>query len=108
MKVLSSDLIRGHIDTIILSVLMDGEKYGVEIRKSIDQKTNGLYRTNEQTLYSAFRRLEENGMIKGFWGDELRGSTRKYYQITPLGVEYYFSSKKEWENAKRLIDILIG
>lgn len=108
MKVLSSDIIRGHIDTIVLSVLLKGELYGVEIRKAINDKTNGLYQVSEQTLYSSFHRLEDGGFIKGFWGDEMRGSTRKYYRITPRGVELYSVSVKEWENSKRLIDILIS
>ena len=38
MKVISSDLLRGHIDTFVLSALMSGTKYGNEIRKFITQK----------------------------------------------------------------------
>ena len=48
MKVISSDLLRGHIDTFVLSALMDGTKYGNEIRKFIAKKTDNLYVPNEQ------------------------------------------------------------
>lgn len=106
MKVISSDLLRGHIDTFVLSALMSGTKYGNEIRKYITQKTNNLYVPNEQSLYSAYHRLEDLECIKGTWGENV-GATRKYYTITQKGREMYEVNRREWENAKLLIDILI-
>ena len=106
MKVISSDLLRGHIDTFVLSALLSGTKYGNEIRKFIAKKTNDLYVPNEQSLYSAYHRLEDADCIKGFWGENV-GATRKYYTITEKGRELYEINKRGWGNAKRLIDILI-
>ncbi|MCM1290209.1 MAG: PadR family transcriptional regulator [Corallococcus sp.] len=106
MKVISSDLLRGHIDTFVLSALMSGTKYGNEIRRFISQKTNNLYIPNEQSLYSAYHRLEDMECIKGFWGENV-GATRKYYTITEKGIALYELNKKEWQNAKKLIDFLI-
>ena len=107
MQVLSSDIIRGHIDAIVLSTLYFESKYGVEIRDAISIKTNGLYVPNEQSLYSAFHRLEREGFIEGRWGDITEGAKRKYYSITSEGKNYFTSLKAEWENSKSLIDILI-
>ena len=106
MKVISSDLLRGHIDTFVLSALMDGTKYGNEIRKYISSKTNSLYVPNEQSLYSAYHRLEDMECIRGYWGENV-GATRKYYTITDKGRQMYEVNKREWENAKRRIDILL-
>ena len=105
MKIISSDLLRGHIDTFVLSALSHGTKYGNEIRKFIAAKTNGLYVPNEQSLYSAYHRLEEMDCIRGVWGENV-GPTRKYYTITEKGKLLYAQNKREWENAKKLIDIL--
>lgn len=106
MRVISSDLLRGHIDTFVLSALMTGTKYGNEIRKFIAKKTNNLYEPNEQSLYSAYHRLEDMECIKGYWGENI-GATRKYYTITDKGRALYEKNKREWQNAKTLIDILI-
>lgn len=106
MKVISSDLLRGHIDTFVLSALVSGTKYGNEIRKYITKKTNGLYVPNEQSLYSSYHRLEDMECIRGFWGENV-GATRKYYTITQKGLDQLEINKREWENAKKLIDILI-
>ena len=56
---ITSDLIRGHTETIILARLVGGDNYGYEINKSIQQRTGGEYELKEATLYTAFRRLEQ-------------------------------------------------
>ncbi|UOO38448.1 helix-turn-helix transcriptional regulator [Oscillospiraceae bacterium CM] len=104
---IASDLIRGHTDTIILARLMGGDNYGYEINKAIQQKTGGRYELKEATLYSAFRRLEQEGCIESYWGDETTGARRRYYRITEIGKETFKSLLKDWKTAKELIDNLI-
>ena len=104
---LTSDLIRGHTESIILSHLMKNDSYGYEINKVIHEKTYGSYELKEATLYSAFRRLEEAGAIMSYWGDEMTGARRRYYSITPLGRTIFQQSKENWENAKKIIDTLL-
>lgn len=104
---ITSDIIRGHTDTIILANLLHGESYGYQINKSIMEVTDGQYELKEATLYSAFRRLEQAQLITSYWGDETTGARRRYYIITDLGRETYKRYKKEWEEAKLLIDKLI-
>ena len=108
MQVISSDLLRGHIAAFVLAALMRGEKYGAEIKNNIAAKTKNLYVPNEQSLYSAYHRLERDGFITGKWGDENVGVKRKYYRITEEGEKYFRSLKGEWQNAKILLDILMN
>jgi DNA-binding PadR family transcriptional regulator len=63
---ITSDLIRGHTETIILAQLMQHDSYGYEINKTIHEKTNGRYELKEATLYSAFRRLENAKLIRSY------------------------------------------
>ena len=104
---ITSDLIRGHTDTIILAQLIDKDNYGYEINKSIMQKTGGKYELKEATLYTAFRRLEQAGFIVSYWGDEQVGARRKYYSITDFGRDLHESLLKDWESVKEMIDNLI-
>jgi PadR family transcriptional regulator PadR len=104
---ITSDLVRGHTETIILAQLLLKDSYGYEINKSIQEKTNNQYELKEATLYSAFRRLEEAKMIESYWGDETIGARRRYYRITKLGRILYEKNKEDWEETKRLIDSLI-
>jgi DNA-binding PadR family transcriptional regulator len=104
---ISSDLLRGHTDTIVLRILMNGDSYGYEIYKKIIEKSEGLYELKEATLYSSFRRLEEEGSITSYWGDETLGGRRKYYRITPQGENIFRSNKEDWEFTKKIIDQLL-
>lgn len=104
---ITADLIRGHTETIILAHLFGRESYGYEINKSIQEKSGGKYELKEATLYGAFRRLEENGSIVSFWGNETTGARRRYYRITEDGKKYFQDSRAEWKEARRLIDKLI-
>ncbi|WP_035288677.1 PadR family transcriptional regulator [Clostridium sp. KNHs214] len=104
---ITSDIIRGHTETIILANLVDKDSYGYEINKSIKEKTNNQYELKEATLYSAFRRLEKASMITSYWGNETTGARRRYYSITEIGRAALKQNKQEWEQSKKIIDTLI-
>ena len=104
---ISSDLLRGHTDTIILKLLMSGDKYGYELSKLIHSNTCGEYDLKEATMYSSLKRLESDGGITSYWGDETQGGRRKYYQITEKGKSIYRENKENWEYAKRILDQLL-
>ena len=61
MAGISSDIIRGYNDTIILYLLLDKPSYGYEISKQIKALSDEKYIMKETTLYSAFTRMEKNG-----------------------------------------------
>ena len=105
---IASDIIRGHTDAIILALLSAGDSYGYEINKSIVKKTNGKYELKEATLYTAFRRLEENGCITSYWGNEQTGARRRYYAITENGKRTLSSLRTEWAEARAMINSLTG
>ena len=78
-----------------------------EINKKIKSASGGRYELNEATLYTAFKRLEDGGCINSYWGAEGTGARRKYYHITPTGIDKCRSLIAEWETAKKIIDELI-
>ncbi len=104
---ITSDIIRGHTETIILSHLYEKDSYGYEINKKIKEKTNNQYELKEATLYCAFKRLNENGYIESYWGEQKVGARRRYYRITDDGKKYYRECKKDWEHTKKILNQLI-
>lgn len=106
-KKLSSDLLRGHTDTIILKFLMDGDRYGYEITKLVYEYSDELYELKEATMYSSLKRLENDGHIASYWGDESQGGRRKYYHVTASGREQYYGNKRNWDYAKEILNKLI-
>ena len=104
---ITSDLIRGHTETIILALLQQEDSYGYRINKAIRSATDGEYELKEATLYTAFRRLEEAGYIRSYWGDESTGARRRYYAITSGGRSAYERMMGEWQEASAMIEKLI-
>ena len=104
---ISADIIRGHIDTIILKLLLNEDMYGYQISKTIHSATEGAYELKEATMYSSLKRMESDGSVIWYWGDQTQGGRRKYYKITEKGKFLYEENKKNWEFAKQLLEILI-
>lgn len=101
---ISSDVLRGYNDTIILCLLAEKDSYGYEIAREIEQRSHSIYSMKETTLYSAFIRLLKNGYILSYSGSETFGKPRTYYRITDAGRQYYHEKCGEWELTKNLID----
>jgi PadR family transcriptional regulator, regulatory protein PadR len=104
----NSDLIRGNIDTFILRVLSDGDNYGYQIIKEISIRSGKRFELKEPTLYSSLRRLEKQGLIRSYWGEETQGGRRKYYNLSQEGQGRLLQNQEEWKTAREIIDVLIG
>lgn len=100
-------MIRGYNDTIILYLLLEEPSYGYVISKKIKERSNKKYIIKETTLYSAFTRLEKNGYVESFYGNETNGKRRTYYRITEAGREYYKEKCQEWQITKEVIEKFI-
>ena len=107
-KAISSDLIRGHIDTIILYSLMSGDKFAQQISDSIEEKSNGEYKMIQATLYSSLKRLETLKLVSSYWCDSVDvGGRRKYFSITESGKNAVKSNLDSWSFSRSLIDKLV-
>ena len=104
---ISSDVIRGYNDTMILQSRLHGPSYVYEISKEISHRTDGKYVIKETTLYSAFNRLEKNGYVTSFYGTQSGGKRRTYYQITQMGREYYQEKCREWELTQQVVSAFV-
>jgi DNA-binding PadR family transcriptional regulator len=103
----SGDLLRGHTDTVVLSILLKGDNYGYEIHKTIIDRLGGAYELKEATLYSSYKRLESEGYIVSYWGDETLGGRRKYYRITDSGKELFRQNKADWVKTQTVLNKLL-
>lgn len=108
MESISSDVIRGYNDTIILYLLLDKPSYGYEISKQIKSLSEEKYVIKETTLYSAFTRMEKNGYIESFNDEDMsNGKKRTYYRITEAGRQYYREKCAEWKLTKEVVEKFI-
>lgn len=70
---------------LILLELKGGDKYGLEITKSIEKRSNGRIVIKQPTLYTILKKLEKSKFISSYWLDSDIGGKRHYYKITENG-----------------------
>ena len=102
---MNKEVLKGHIDTLILSLLHNRDMYGYELAKIVRDKSGDQFELKEGTLYLSLKRLEKNKWIESYWGDEQGpGGRRKYYKLTKQGEEGFEEKRLEWEFVKKIID----
>lgn len=105
---INSDVIRGHIDTIILKLLMEKDMYGYELANEIKNRTKNKFNIKEATLYSVVGRLETRELILSYDGEKTHGGKRRYYRMTPFGKAYYSEMVEEWHLLQEIMKDMLG
>lgn len=82
---------RGLLDVCVLTALRSEESYGYQIIKDVKPYVE----ISESTLYPILRRLESAELISVCTAEH-NGRLRKYYRITPAGLERIEAFKEEW------------
>ncbi len=102
------DLIRDHVDTIILSTLANGDRYGLDILTEIKDNSKGLYELKQPTLYSCLKRLEKLGYVTSYKGDSSNGAQRVYYSLLDDGRKFLENDQYQWEYSRTIINGLLS
>lgn len=101
--------LKGHIETIILSLLSKRDLYGYEIVKMVRIETENAFELKEGTLYLSLKRLEKRNFIVSYWSNEEgAGARRKYYHMTDHGHIHYKWKVNEWAFVRSLIDKFVN
>ena len=90
-------LLGGSTTLLLLSLLSESDKYGYEIIRELDQRSDQTFQLKEGTLYPILHKLENSGYVKSYSGTGHTGKKRKYYQITKNGVRQLAEEKEKWK-----------
>src|SRR5208283_911793 len=82
---MDSELLKGTLSLLILSLLTRSSMYGYEIAATVHRDTEGNFRWREGSLYPSLHKLEADGLILGKWEEKESGRKRRYYHITDKG-----------------------
>jgi DNA-binding PadR family transcriptional regulator len=111
MQAINGDQLRGHLETMILSTLEQGEAHGLEILRRLEAAGCGLLRLKEGSLYPALYRLEEAGAIKAIWESQphgRRGARRRIYTLTAKGHRQLDAGRADWRQFVRILGGILG
>jgi len=101
------DMIRGHIDSIILNSLLDGDKDTNQIRNEIEKKAGGNFKLKQGTFYSALQRISKQGFVTEYRTSGSDGVRRKFFQLTEKGKAHIEKSQTSWSESQTVINRLL-
>lgn len=87
---------KGSTVLLILSVIQDDPKYGYQIMREMEHRSDGYFNMAASLLYPALHRMEKNGLVKSEWLEEAGKHRRKYYTITQAGQKALLQYASEW------------
>ena len=76
---------KGWLDVAILATLWQGRRYGLEIIRELETRSDLI--VAEGTVYPVLTRLRKEGLIEGQWEESDSGHPRRYYQLTSIGKD---------------------
>lgn len=88
-----SQMRKGILEYCILSIIRRGEVYPTDI---LDEMRRSNLRILEGTLYPLLTRLKNAGMLSYRWVESNAGPPRKYFSLTPQGVQFHGSLQQTW------------
>lgn len=101
-------LICGSTNLLLLSLLSEQDRYGYEINKEQEARSDKTFQFKEGTLYPVLHKLENNGLITQYMTKGETGKERKYYKITSKGQKQLAEEKQIWEAFSVSVDKVIG
>jgi PadR family transcriptional regulator PadR len=97
--------LRGVLGLCLLALLRDGEAYGYELARRLEQ--HGLGPVPGGSLYPALLRLEKLGHLRAEWRPGEGGPGRKYYSLTTAGHEALERDAASWRAFTRHVDLVV-
>jgi transcriptional regulator len=91
-----SDLLRGTLDMLILKTLGPQPLHGLGISRRIEQLTQGVFQVRPGSLFPALHRLEQEGWVRGVWGESENNRRARYYRLTAAGRRRLGEEQRNW------------
>jgi len=105
---MDSELLKGTLSLLILSLLSRKPMYGYEIAATVHRDTGGAFTWREGSLYPNLHKLQADGLIAGQWEEKDTGRKRRYYHITQKGRRVLREKLKSWnelcQGVKRILE----
>ncbi|MBT5019634.1 PadR family transcriptional regulator [bacterium] len=103
--------VRGHLETMVLSVLESEESHGFDIVKRLEAAGDGSLNLKEGTVYPVLYRLEDAKLLKAKWEENdsgRKGPRRKVYSLTAKGRKQLEAGRNEWKAFVNVVGGIVG
>lgn len=100
---MNTQLKKGVIELLVLSLLTQEDKYGYEIVDAVSHYVE----LSEGSIYPLLKRLQKDHLVDAYWKESTSGPPRKYYKITDSGKITYLEMLVEWNDFSEAVNNLL-
>jgi len=104
---MDTELLKGTLSLLILSLLSRKEMYGYEIAATVHRDTDGTFTWREGSLYPSLHKMEADGWIVGKWEEKDTGRKRRFYHITKKGRAALEEKQKSWTELHHAVNRIL-
>lgn len=104
---MKTDIVRGHLDGLLLATLEQGPLHGYAIIEALHRRSDGALDLPAGSVYPALRRLERARYLSGSW-EVVGGRRRRTYRLTRAGRQMLARERAEWQRFTAAIGSLLG
>lgn len=104
----SPEMKKGSAELLVLALVEHEARHGYDLSKLIETRSRGALSFHVASLYTLLYRMENQGIIEGRWVEKAGQRRRRYYGITPAGVEALAAQRTSWRAFIEAIDRIAG
>src|SRR5262245_44841200 len=108
MTLMDTELLKGTLAFLILSLLSRKPMYGYELAATVQRDTDGALRWREGSLYPSLHKLEQGGLVVGEWEEKEAGRKRRYYHISAKGRVALAEKVQSWNELCQAVNRVLG
>ena len=102
-----TDLVQGTLDLLTLKTLSLGPTHGWAVGQRIQQISNDVLQVQQGSLYPALHRLEQQGWVRGEWGESENNRRARFYSLTRAGQKRLAQELEQWERLSSAIGLVV-
>ncbi len=93
---------------LVLAMLEDEDKYGYQIIRELECRSDHTFLMKEGTLYPILHSLEERGEVRSYERESNEGRFRRYYKLTRQGIKTLTRCRREWAKFCKSFGKVVG
>src|SRR5262250_3654848 len=105
---MEGEMLKGHLDMIVLAALASGPAHGYAVIEEIRRRSGRAFDLPEGTVYPALHRLEQAGLLASRWVTAESGRRRRVYALTRRGERALAERRAVWQQFSQAIGNLLA
>ncbi|HWI28207.1 MAG TPA: PadR family transcriptional regulator [Stellaceae bacterium] len=105
---MEGEILKGHLDMIVLAAISAGPLHGYGIIQEIRRRSGGTFDLPEGTIYPVLHRLEKADLLTSRWAESESGRKRRVYSLTRRGGQALVEQRAVWDRFAGAVAGLLG